>query len=150
MSANISQPTEIEAGAGAAANNSRALEHPQQTSEQTQKSNTIEGDWLHSDPKARGVKHRPAAARKHLTISRNQQGGYYATMHDPNNFLRLEEFRGTDREYWMVAATAGRKRIYRFYGVISEDGLTIKGRFTVYTPDGLIARKMAIKQYRSR
>src|SRR5436189_966181 len=163
MSASTSQRTEIEAVA--AANKSRLREAQQQNVEtgpmkeptalpsasgSAQRLNTIEGSWVNFDPNLGGAKGRSAAVRKLLTISQNEQGRYCATLHDPRNFLRLEEFRGTDREYWMVATTAGRKRIYRFYGVMSEDGLTMKGRFTVYTQDGLIARKMAIKQYRSQ
>ena len=149
----------------AAAHKSRVREAEQQRSEASRgkeqadlaaasgparKFNTIEGEWVDFDPQAPESKGKPVTSRKHLTISRNQQGRFYATLHDPRNFLRLEEFRATDREYWMVAATKGRKRIYRFYGMVSEDGLSMKGRFTVYTPDGLIARKMAIKQHRAQ
>jgi hypothetical protein len=161
MRTDLSEPTEIEAMAanklrarGADQQNSKKSEAKEQTGGPVAAGlarglHTIEGAWVDFDPQAPRSKGKSVALRKHLRISRNEQGRYYATLHDPRHFLRLEEFRGTDREYWMVATTAGRKRIYRFYGIISEDGLTMKGRFTVYTPDGLIARKMPIRQYRS-
>src|SRR5207237_6688741 len=104
---------------------------PSTAIEESMRFQTIEGDWLYFNPTALWATSRPEAFRNYLGISRDPAGRYSATLNGPGNFFTIEEFRGTEKEYWLVTSDADRKYIYKAHGKLCGDGLKIQEQLTV-------------------
>ena len=101
---------------------------------------TIEGDWLYFNPRATGAEDRPEAFQNYMRISRDANGNFSAALNKPSAFFTIEEFRGTEKEYWLVSSDTDGKYIYKAHGKLAGNGLEIHEQLTVSNETEQIAR----------
>jgi hypothetical protein len=142
------RPNAIAIGDGEAIGGEQPLSHGKASSmatEEPMRSQTIEGDWLYFNPNALWATSRPEAFQNYLRIWRDPEGKYSATLNGPGNFFTIEEFRGMDKEYWLITSDSDRKYIYKAHGKLCGDGLKILEQLTVSNRGEQIARIEATK-----
>jgi hypothetical protein len=129
----------------------KAARDVQTAAEHEKNLHTIEGVWFYEDPNSDLYKNYPGMADNYYVISRGAGGSYSKTLHSPDNFMSLVEFKGRDRSYTEKTSSAGGANITVSRGTLSSDGQRIEGTYTMYYPNGTVAQKtMKFTNYRKQ